>query len=145
MSTPISTSTSLLTKKTDYESLLTEVIARAKKQGATQVEAGITHSVGYSVTVRAKEVETVEHHRNKALGVTVYFDQRKGSATSADLSKESIENLIASACHVAHFTADDPYSGLADPALLAQKPYPSLDLYHPWSLTPQQAIELGLE
>jgi PmbA protein len=145
MPTPIATSTSFLTKKVDYEALLNEIIVRAKKKGATQVEAAITHNLGYTVTVREKAVETIEHHRNKALGVTVYFDQRKGSATSVDLNQTAIENLIASACHMARFTAIDPFSGLADPALLAKPTYPSLDLYHPWSLTPQQAIELGIE
>ncbi|BBB14620.1 peptidase U62 modulator of DNA gyrase [Candidatus Rickettsiella viridis] len=131
-----------VSKQTDYKTLLSEILQMAKKKGASQVEANITHDVGFSVTVRMNEVETIEHNRNKSLGINVYFDQRQGSASSSDFSLAAIENAVEAACHIARFTTEDPFSGLPDAELLAKSP-PNLDLHHPWSIDPQNAIELG--
>jgi PmbA protein len=131
-----------LNKQATYKTLLSDILEMAKKKGATQVEANISHDIGFSVTVRMKEVETIEHNRNKSLGVNVYFGQKKGSASSSDFSLQAVENAVEAACHIARFTTEDPFSGLAEPNLLA-KSLPNLDLYHPWSIDPQNAIELG--
>lgn len=131
-----------VSKKADYENLLLKIIEIAKKKGATQVEANISHDIGFSVSVRMKEVETVEHNRNKSLGINVYFAQCQGSASSSDFSLEAVENALEAACHIARFTNKDSCSGLADPHLLEKSP-PNLDLYHPWSIDPKNAIELG--
>src|SRR3546814_15192785 len=64
-------------------------------------------------------VETVESTRDRGIGVTVYFDQRKGSASTADLREESLAATVAQACAIAGFTADDPAAGLADAAMMA--------------------------
>lgn len=131
-----------VSKQADYKMLLRKILQMAKKKGASQVEATITHDIGFSVTVRMKEVETIEHNRNKSLGINVYFDQRQGSATSSDFSLAAIENVVEAACHIARFTTEDPFSGLADAQLLAKSP-PDLDLHHLWSIDPQRAIELS--
>ena len=131
-----------VSKQADYQTLLNEILQMAKKKGATQVETSISHDIGFSVTVRMKEVETIEHNRNKSLGINVYFGQRKGSASSSDFSLQAVENAVEAACHIARFTTEDPFSGLAEPNLLAKSP-PDLDLHHPWSIDPQNAIELG--
>ena len=36
--------------------------------------------------MRLGEVETLEHQRDRSMGITVYFGQRKGSASTADFS-----------------------------------------------------------
>jgi PmbA protein len=131
-----------VSKQAHYETLLSEILQRAKKKGATQVEASISHDTGFSVSVRMNAVETIEHNRNKLLEINVYFAQRKGCASSADFSSSAIESAVEAACHIARFTTQDPFSGLADPYLLAKSP-PHLDLYHPWAIDPQNAIELG--
>ncbi|MGC1819098.1 MAG: metallopeptidase TldD-related protein, partial [Casimicrobiaceae bacterium] len=45
---------------------------------------------------------------------------------------------------IARYTAEDPAAGLADPDRLARS-WPDLDLYHPWDLDVDAAIELGRE
>jgi len=97
-----------------------------------------------SVSVRLGEVETIEHTRDRSFGVTVYFGKRKGSASTADLHPDSISKTIEQACAIARHTEEDPAAGLADPTRLAQQ-FPDLDLWHPWSLAPAQAIALGME
>ncbi|HET7675577.1 MAG TPA: DNA gyrase modulator, partial [Gammaproteobacteria bacterium] len=126
----------------DLESLVADVLKRAKSLGADQAEAGAGIDSGLSVTVRLGEVETLEYQRDRSLGVTVYFGRSKGSASSADFSTKAIEDTVAAACSIAKRTADDPAAGLADAALMARE-VPDLDLCHPWDLAPERAIELA--
>jgi len=96
------------------------------------------------VTVRLREVETLEYHRDQGLGLTVYFGQRKGSASTSDISIAAVEETVRRACGLARYGEEDDCAGLADPARLARN-IPDLDLHHPWSLEPHQAIELATE
>ena len=118
------------------------VLAEAKKSGATAAEAGVNISQGLSVTVRLGEVETIEHTRDKGMGVTVYFGQRTGSASTTDFSDRALRETVRAACTIAKFTAEDDCSGLADPNRLA-KDIPDLRLHHPWDPGTDKAIELA--
>lgn len=120
------------------------ILDEAKKQGATAAEAGLSLQDGLSVTARLGEVETIEHDCSQNLGVTVYFGQRKGSASSTDLSPASIKETVSAACSIARYTSEDSYAGLPDKELLATE-FPDLDLYHPWSLTSDDALALAIE
>ena len=124
--------------------LAEEVIRRCRAAGASDAEVGASIDTGLSVNVRLGEVETVEHNRDRAFGVTVYFGRRKGSASTADLAVDSIAKTIEQACAIAKYTEADPFAGLADPARLARA-FPDLDLWHPWNLDAQSAIGLGIE
>lgn len=123
--------------------LVAAILDEAKRQGASAAEAAVSADTGLSVTVRLGEVETLEHHRNRSLGVSVYFGQRKGSASTGDWRPQAIKDTVAAACAIAHHTAEDQCSGLADPTRLA-KTFPDLDLHHPWSLSSEAAIDLAL-
>lgn len=125
---------------TDYKELIKQILHTAKEKGASSAEASIGVSRGFSVDVRLGEVETVEQQQDKGLSVLVYFGHRKGFASTSDLSKTAIEETVAAACNIAKFTQEDDCSGLAEPDLMAYD-YPDLDLYHPWDITVDQAIE----
>ncbi|MFM2321929.1 MAG: peptidase modulator of gyrase [Pseudomonadota bacterium] len=144
MPTSIEHPLGLVNKQADYKGLLTDLMDMAKKQGASQVEASLSHDTGFSVTVRMQEVETIEHNRNKSLEINVYFGQQKGSASTSDFSPKALKSTVEAACHIARFTTKDPFGGLADANLLEKTP-PDLDLYHPWSIDPQNAIALSKE
>lgn len=121
-----------------------QVIDSARQKGISAAEADIGSGTGYSVTVRLGEVEKIEHERDKALGITVYMGKRKGSASTSDFNPESIERTIAAACDIARLASEDKCAGLVDAVLMATE-IPDLDLYHPWSLQPEQAIEQATE
>jgi len=116
----------------------------ALENGATAAAASATCGTGLSVTVRMREVETLEYHRKQGLGVAVYFGQRKSSASTSDLGDEAIAETVRRACGLAQYAAEDDCAGLADPERLA-KDIPDLDLYHPWEIEPHQAVELATE
>ena len=122
--------------------LAEDVIRRARAAGASQAEVSASIDTGLSVNVRLGEVETVEHTRDRGFGLTVYFGQRKGSASTADLNADSIQATLDQACAIARYTEEDPASGLADAARMATQ-FPELDLWHPWAIDTAQAIALG--
>ncbi|MGZ8245892.1 metalloprotease PmbA [Methylomagnum sp.] len=131
------------TQLTQLESLVAECLDEAKRQGATGAEAGVSIESGLSVTARLGEVETVEHHRSRGLGLTVYIGQRKGSASTSDMSREAMRESVAAACRIARYAAEDEYAGLPDADLLATE-FPDLDVYHPWEPDAETAIDLAI-
>lgn len=132
--------------QSELEQKLLEVadlaVKEAKTQGAGMSELAVDQGQGVSVTVRKGEVETVEYNRDKSLGVTVYFGHKSGSASTTDFSVDAIKSSVASACNIARFTEEDEFNGLADADLLATE-FPDLDLYYPWSVEMDKAIEIA--
>ncbi len=128
---------------TRLQTTIHELLLEAKNQGASAADAGLSIDNGLSVNVRLGDVETIEHHCSQGLGITVYFGQKKGSANSTDLSEKSIKETVTAACSIARYASDDPYAGLPDPDRLASE-FKDLELYHPWDLSPNDAINLAL-
>ncbi|GAB5382494.1 MAG: metalloprotease PmbA [Aliiglaciecola sp.] len=121
-----------------------EVLALAKKKGASQAEASMSKVQGIAVSTRLKEVETVEFTNDGGLGISVYFGQRKGSASTADLSQGALNLAVEKACEIAKYTSEDPFSGPAEAELMAYD-FPDLDLYHPVELDTQKGIEQAIK
>jgi len=127
----------------ELERTIARALDAAKAAGASAVEAAITAETGFCVTARMGEAETVEHNRDNALGITVYFGHRKGSASTTDTSEAGIRSTVQAACDIARYTAEDPYAGLADPSELATD-VPDLDLDHPWVIDTSAAVDLAI-
>jgi len=119
-------------------------LKEARRLGASNAEVSISSSAGLGVNVRMGEVETIEHTRDKALSVSVYIGYTKGSASTTDFSSTAVNECVAAACRIARHTSEDPFAGLADATLMATD-FPDLDLYHPWDIGPEAAIEIALE
>lgn len=125
------------------EELAGRLLEACRAAGADQAEVSCSEERGLNVGVRMGEVETVEATRDRGIGVTVYFGQRKGSASTADLREESLQATVDQACAIARVTEPDPASGLADPARMANRPL-DLETWHPWALDATRAVELAL-
>jgi PmbA protein len=125
-----------------------QLLDRCRDRGASQAEVSCSEEHGLNVNVRMGNVETVESTRDRGLAVTVYFGQRKGSASTADLREESLDATVEQACAIARYTEDDSAAGLADAELMAQLPatgrFPDFDAWHPWMLEPDRAIDIAL-
>ncbi len=128
------------------KALAGDVLDEAAKQGADACEVGISMDSGLSASVRMGDVETVEFNRDQGFGITVYFGHRKGSASTSDSSPRAVRDTVKAACDIARYASEDPYAGLAEAALMADADkLPDLDLYHPWDINAEQAIEMALE
>jgi PmbA protein len=144
MDTDIAKSDSTTSQSERLAEIARELLRRCNKKGASQAEVSLNEDSGLSVNVRMGEVETVERTRDRGVGLTVYFGQRKGTASTADLQPESLQATVDQACAIAQFTEADPAAGLADPERMARE-FPDLDLWHPWPLDADQAIALALK
>lgn len=124
--------------------LAREVLAQCRALGASQAEVAVGEDSGLSVNVRMGEVETVERTQDRSVGVTVYFGQRKGSASTADLQPGSLASTVEMACAIARHTEADPAAGLADADRMARD-LREFDSWHPWALDADRAIALAVE
>lgn len=111
-------------------SVAEQVLEMCKARGATQSEVDCSESSGLTATVRMGEAETVESNRDRGVSLTVYFGQRKGTASTGDLAEESLQATVEQACAIAKYTETDPASGLADAELMARD-IRDFDLWHP--------------
>lgn len=120
------------------------VLKLAKKYGASDAELSLNKGAGLSVEIHMENVDKLEYHRDQGLSITVYMGQHTGSASSGDLSPQAIEDTVKAACNIAKYTEEDQYTGLADADMMATE-INDLDLYHPWDLEADKAIEVARE
>lgn len=119
-------------------------ISHARKLGMDQAEASVHRGTGVAVTARQQELETVEKHNDAQIVISVYKDQKTGSASSADLTETGIKDTVQAAASIAGHTGADDCFGLADKELMASKALP-LDLYHPWIEDVAALADIALE
>ena len=119
-----------------------DILDHAKSCGASACEADVSEGYGQSVTVRMGAVETIEYNRDKGVGVTVYLGQRRGYASTSDFSRAALHATVDAALSIARFTAPDEAAGLPEAELLARGGM-ALDLYHPWPLPVDEAIDIA--
>ncbi len=127
----------------ELEQLVEQAVAEALKLGADQAEAGASSDLGLAATARLRDVENLEYTNDRGLDITVYKDQRKGSASTSDLAPAAISEAVRKACTFATLTAQDEYAGLADAELMCTEP-PDLDLDHPWMIDSAAAIDMAI-
>ena len=129
-----------------FQQLIEDVLAEAKKLGASDAGAEVSEGCGLSVSTRMGALENVERNRDKSLGVSVYVGQRRGNASTSDFSPQALRDTVRAAFDIARFTAEDPVAGLPDEEDLSLDvaSRPELDLFHPWAIDAQAAAELAL-
>jgi PmbA protein len=129
-----------------FRELVDEVLAEAKRLGASDAGAEVSEGCGLSVSVRKGELENVERNRDKSLGISVYVGQRRGNASTSDFSAKALQDTVRAAFDIARFTAEDPVAGLPDEQDLSLDAgvRPELDLFHPWALDAEGAAALAM-
>ena len=127
-----------------FKEIAQKTLEMAKHLGATSAEVDLNEGLGSGVSVRKGEIENLEYNRDKGLGVTVYVGRRKGYASTSDLGEDAISDTVKASLSIAQFTAEDPFSGLAEPDQLA-KELRDHDVYHPWDISTDDSIILARE
>jgi PmbA protein len=128
--------------KSRLQSLASDALDYARRQGASAADVEVSEAFGQTVTVRHGEVETIEYNRDKGIGITTYIGQQRGHAGTSDFSPKALRDTVDAALSIARFTAADDCAGLADADMLARE-IPDLQLWHPWGLAVERAIELA--
>lgn len=120
-----------------------QALDSAKRLGAEAAEVSISKQTGLSVNTRNGELENIEFNKDGALGIAVYREGRKGSASTSDLRPDAIARTVAAALDISRYTTVDPFAGIAEAAELAWDA-PELGLCFPQPLEPADGIELAL-
>ena len=110
--------------------ILSDVIAQARKAGASDADAVLFDSASASVTQRLGEREELERSESRNIGLRVFDGQRQAIVSTTDLSHRALDELVDRAVKMAKSAPENPYCGLADPELLAGE-FPDLDLDEP--------------
>lgn len=127
-----------------FRELINDALKHAKSLGASDAAAEISESRGLSVSVRNKDIETVEQTRDRSLDLTVFAGNRRGSASTSDFSAQALRETVEAAWHIARYTAEDPAAGLPEADQLAVD-YPDLQLHHPWDISAEDAAALAIK
>ncbi len=128
----------------EIDDILNLVLTYAKEQGATGAAVAVDQDRGFSVDVRMQEVDTIAFHEGKSVSVSAYMGHHKGSASSTDISKNALKEMVSAAIDICKVSAEDPCFSLPDSSLF-KKEYPDLVLCHRWDIDPQEAIKIALD
>ena len=124
--------------------IIDSVLTQSKELGATAAEADIGTGSGLSANIRKGEVDKLEYERDKGLSITVFIDGQKGNASTSDFGDNAIKESVKAAVGIAQHASRDEAAGLVEAEIMA-KTVPDLDLHHPWSLSPEEAINMAIE
>lgn len=119
------------------ENLLADVVAATLKAGADAAEAVGAERSAFGVNVRLGELEEVEREESRDIGLRVFVGQRQATVSGSDISAEARAKLVERAVAMARLAPEDPYAGLADPALYAKGALRDLDLFDGSEPTPE--------
>ena len=125
-----------------YSQLAMDLLAKAKRGGATEADIIIADGETFSVQVRLGAVDRLTKAREKHLGLRVFVGKRSASTSTSNFSADSLDQLVAETCTLAKAVVEDPVSGLPAADQMAGE-RPDLDLYDPTRLNTEQQIELA--
>lgn len=108
--------------------VLEDLIARAKRQGATAADAVMFDSTDLSGSIRKGKPESMERAESTGIGLRVFVGQRIATVSSSDFKSKTLDELAERAVSMAKIAPEDPYAALATPDQFATD-FPDLDLY----------------
>ncbi|MCC5864699.1 MAG: metalloprotease PmbA [Wenzhouxiangella sp.] len=126
------------------ETLACRVLERARSRGADQVEVALNSSLAREAAVRLGEIDVLEEARDRGIRVSVYRGQCSGSASTGDLSPDTVDECVDRALAIARYTQPDPAAGLAQAELMAVDRV-DLDLWHGHDLGMNDLLERARE
>jgi PmbA protein len=113
----------------DPLSLASDIVDRARRLGADEVDAYVVASTESSVQVRRGAVERVIDAGSHAVGLRVIKAKRTAVCSTADLTPQAIDQLVRDAVELASISEPDEYAGLPEPDELARGNLPGLGMY----------------
>ena len=110
--------------------LAERLVSAARRAGADQADALAVRSASLSVEVRDGAVEESQRSEGDDLGLRVIVGRKQAVVSTNDLKGDGFDALAERAVAMARAAPEDRFTGLADPAQLAQA-LPALDLLDP--------------
>ena len=113
----------------DLLSLASDLVERARRLGADEVDAYLVSSIESSVQVRRGAVERIKEAGSQTLGLRVIKGKRTSVCATSDLTPRTLQQFVQDAVDLASISEPDQYAGLPDRADLASGREAQLQLY----------------
>jgi PmbA protein len=104
----------------DLAALAERLVAAGRAAGADAADAIAVAGDSLSIEVRNGALEQAERSEGVDLGLRVLLGHRQACVSASDTRPETIAAMAERAVAMAREAPEDPYCGLADPAMLAQ-------------------------
>jgi PmbA protein len=125
--------------------LATTVLQLSQRFGASAGDVLIATGESFSAGVRLGEVEKVHNAREKRMGLRLFVGHSSAITSTANFTREAVQELVEETVALAKATAADEFSGLPAAEELARD-FPDLDLADAATdLTPEDKIALARE
>ena len=124
----------------DRLNLLSDLIEKAKKLGASDVDAIIVDSSDLYTEVRLGKPTNIQYSQDASIGFRVLINQQQAMTSTADFSKESLDQMLARAIAMAKVTPANPHLFIADKDQLT-KEFKDLNLYDNTELSSENLLE----
>ncbi len=92
----------------DAATLLDDLLAAARKQGAHSADASLSSRESLSVDVRLGAFEGVEREESRSVALRALVGKRQAGATSTDLSPRGLAELAERGVAMAKAAPEDP-------------------------------------
>lgn len=123
-------------------SLLSDLVADAKRAGADAVEAVFVDQTSLGIGWRLGALEHLERSESSDIGLRVLIGKRQALVSTSDRSKSALAELVTRAVSMARVVPEDPFIGFADPDQLTTS-FPDLDLFDPTEPSAETLIDLA--
>ena len=111
----------------DPTSLLGALLEKAKKAGADEVDAVITHGISLGASYRLGKSEDLQRSEGRDLGLRVLLGRRQAMVSTTDFAEDTLDTLVERAVAMARAVPEDPFCGLINSEQLARD-WPDLEL-----------------
>jgi PmbA protein len=122
----------------DLRQLLDDVLAAARRHGATAADIVHEHAVSMSVGRRLGRPESLTRSEEGEVGLRVFVGRQQAIVSSSDLSPAALFAMAERAVAMAKLVPADEWCGIADPdqiiAAVTPEMIAALDLYDPTEL-----------
>jgi PmbA protein len=92
--------------------LARDLLARVRRQGATQADLLVVETDSSSTQVRLRDIESLKSAQERRLHLRVMFGHSSAATSTSDFSMRALDRLIDETCTLARATAADDYLGL---------------------------------
>lgn len=129
------------TGSNDLMALADTLVALGVKKGADEIEVSISDGSQFRAGIRDGALETLTEAGSRQLAIRAFVDGRTATASSSDLSLETLERLVGNAVTRARLGGKDSFAGLPELEKVAADPG-QLGIFDPaiLDLTPEEKI-----
>lgn len=107
--------------------LLSDLIARARRKGASAADAVLFRSTSVSASLRFGKTELIERSESADIGLRVLIGQQQAVISTSDIRPQNFDTLVERALDMAKATPDDAFAGIAAPEQVSRN-IPDLQL-----------------